>query len=253
MRGAASSKTTDLVRSFACAASVTARKLCRPQTFATVAGITVVVVVALLVPLPTPVELRDWAETLGPWFPLAFLLAHIAVTIVPVPRTAFTLSAGVLFGPVLGVTIAVIASTASAVITLLLVRAAGWQLSRLVQHRAIDRVHERLKVRGWPAILSLRLLPVVPFSALNYAAGASGVQVLPFTVATLCGLLPGTAAVVILGDGLAGHVSPMLYVVSACIGAFGLTGLILEMRHYRQQHRNAAHRIDDAAEAAVSA
>src|SRR6202012_3560902 len=166
VRGPASSKTTDFVRSFAYAAGVTARQLCRPQTLATVVGITVVVVVAMLVPLPTPIELRDWAETLGPWFPLAFLLAHIAVTIVPVPRTAFTLSAGVLFGPVLGVTIAVIASTASAVITLLLVRAAGWQLSRLVQHRAVDRVHERLKVRGWPAILSLRLLPVVPVSPL---------------------------------------------------------------------------------------
>ena len=48
-------------------------------------------------------QLRDWAESVGPWFPLAFLLAHIVVTVVPVPRTAFTLAAGLLFGPVLGV------------------------------------------------------------------------------------------------------------------------------------------------------
>ena len=73
----------------------------------------------------------------GPWFPLAFLVAHIVVTVVPVPRTAFTLAAGLLFGPLPGAVIAVVASTASAVIALLLVRAAGWRLNRLIRHRAV--------------------------------------------------------------------------------------------------------------------
>ncbi|CKT28847.1 Conserved membrane protein of uncharacterised function [Mycobacterium tuberculosis] len=26
--------------------------------------------------MPTAVELRDWAKSLGAWFPLAFLLVH---------------------------------------------------------------------------------------------------------------------------------------------------------------------------------
>ena len=80
------------------------------------AAIVTLVAVALLVPLPTAVQLRDWATSMGPWFPLAFLAAHILVTIFPFPRTAFTLAAGLLFGPVLGVSIGVAASTASAVI-----------------------------------------------------------------------------------------------------------------------------------------
>ncbi len=88
----------------------------------------ILVAVALLVPLPTAVQLRDWATSVGPWFPLAFLAAHIVVTVFPFPRTAFTLAAGLLFGPCLGVPLAVLASTVSAVIALLLVRAAGWQL-----------------------------------------------------------------------------------------------------------------------------
>ena len=61
--------------------------------------------------LPTAVQLRDWATSVGPWFPLAFLAAHIVVTVFPFPRTAFTLAAGLLFGPVLGVPLAVVAST----------------------------------------------------------------------------------------------------------------------------------------------
>jgi uncharacterized membrane protein YdjX (TVP38/TMEM64 family) len=183
------------------------------------------------------VQLRDWAESVGPWFPLAFLMAHILVTVVPVPRTAFTLAAGLLFGPAVGVVIAVVASTASAVIAMLLVRAAGWQLNRLVRHRSIDTVDERLRKRGWMAILSLRLIPVVPFSAINYAAGASTIRVLPYMWATLAGLVPLTAAVVILGDALAGHPSPLLYLVFLCTGTLGVTGLTIEIRHYWLHHR----------------
>jgi len=73
-----------------------------------------------------------------------------------------------------------------------------------------------------------------------------------YTLATLAGLLPGTAAVVILGDALAGHVNPLLYVVSACMSALGLTGLIVEIRHYRQQHHHNSHSEEPAAEPAVS-
>ncbi len=235
--GSATCKISDTLRDLGCAMGATARQLSRPRTVATVVGITVVVAVALLVPLPTPVQLRDWAESVGPWFPLAFLMAHIVVTVIPVPRTAFTLAAGLLFGPVLGAAIAVIASTASAMIAMLLVRAAGWQLNRLVRHKSIDTVDERLRERGWLAIVSLRLIPAVPFSAINYAAGASTVRVVPYMLATLAGLLPGTAAVVVLGDALAGHPSPLLYLVSLCTAALGVAGLIVEIRHHRQHHR----------------
>ncbi|MBV9321747.1 MAG: TVP38/TMEM64 family protein, partial [Mycobacterium sp.] len=164
-----------MVRGVASAVVATARQMPKRRILVTTAAIAALVAVALLVPLPTAVQLRDWATSVGPWFPAAFLVAHIAVTVLPFPRTAFTLAAGLLFGPVLGVVLAVVASTASALIALLLVRAAGWQLSRLVRHRTVDTLDDRLRDRGWPAILSLRLIPAVPFSVLNYAAGASAV------------------------------------------------------------------------------
>ncbi len=90
-------------------------------------------------------------------------------------------------------TLAVVASTARAVIALLLVRAAGWRLGRLVRHQAVAQVDARLRDRGWVAVMSLRLIPLVPFSVLNYTIGASAVRVLPYTLATLAGVLPGTA------------------------------------------------------------
>jgi uncharacterized membrane protein YdjX (TVP38/TMEM64 family) len=247
----ATSRITDALRGLAAAVVATTRQVSRRRMVVTGAVIAVLIAVALLVPLPTAVQMRDWATSLGPWFPLAFLAAHIVVTVFPFPRTAFTLAAGLLFGPLLGVTLAVAASTASAVIALVLVRAAGWQLSRLVRHEAVEALDTRLRDRGWIAVMSLRLIPAVPFSVLNYAAGASAIRVLPYTVATLAGMLPGTAAVVILGDALTGHVSPLLFLVSLCAGIVGLALLAYEIRHHRRHKTAPVTEIDVADEPAL--
>ncbi|CAM4079212.1 TVP38/TMEM64 family inner membrane protein YdjZ [Mycobacterium basiliense] len=245
MTAQATCKTSDTVRGIATALVAAARQISLQRMVLTVAGITVLVVVALLVQLPTAVQMREWASSVGPWFPLVFLLVHVAITVPPFPRTAFTVAAGMLFGPVLGIVLAVTASTASAVLALLLVRATGWRLNRLVHHRAVDRLDERLRDRCWPTILSLRLIPAVPFAALNYGAGASTVRVTPYALSTLAGLLPGTAAVVILGDALATNGDPLLVLISVCTAALGMTGLIFEVRHYRRQHHRDAPQLDD--------
>lgn len=212
----------------------TSRQISRTRITLTVLAVLGVAALVVWVPLPTAVQLRDWAASLGPWFPLAFLGAHTVITVLPFPRTAFTLAAGLLFGPALGVLIAVTASACSAVLALLLVRAAGWRLSRVIRHPRMDALDARLQARGWPAVLSLRLIPAVPFSVLNYAAGASSVRVLPYLLATLAGLLPGTAAVVVLGDALTGNISPLLMLVSAVTAAVGIGGLIYETRLARR-------------------
>ena len=89
---------------------------------------------------------------------------------------------------------------------------------------------------GWVTVLSMRMIPAVPFAVLNYAAGASAVRLLPYSVATLIGVFPGTAAVVILGDALTGNISPLLFLVSACTAAVGLAGLVYEIRVHRRSH-----------------
>ena len=241
------------LRAVRAAVIATASQVPRRRIFAITAAIVILVAVALLVPLPTAVQLRDWATSVGPWFPLAFLAAHIVVTVFPFPRTAFTLAAGLMFGPLLGVAIGVVASTVSAVIALLLVRAVGWQLNRLVRHPKVDSLDARLRQRGWPTVMSMRMIPAVPFSVLNYAAGASAVRVLPYTLATLVGLLPGTTAVVILGDALTGNVSPLLFLVSLCTASVGVAGLIYEIRSHRRHHRaRPATESDQPAEPAVT-
>ncbi|WP_232375462.1 TVP38/TMEM64 family protein [Mycolicibacterium baixiangningiae] len=206
----------------------------RRRLVALAVAIVTLVALAWWVPLPNALELRDWATSVGAWFPLVFLAAHIVVTTFPFPRTAFTLAAGLLFGPLLGVTIAVVASTVSALLAVLLIRALGWQLNNLVSHPAVDRIDARLRRRGWPSVIALRLIPAVPFAVLNYAAGASAVRLLPYSLATVVGLLPGTAAVVILGDALTGHVNPLLVLISAATASIGVLVLLYDNRVQRR-------------------
>ena len=223
------------LRAVVSAITAAARQISTTRLVFTGIGVAILIAVITLVPFPTAVQLRDWATSVGPWFPLTFLLAHVIITVLPFPRTAFTLSAGLLFGPALGIAIAVTASALSALIALLLVRALGWQVGSLVSHPRVDALDAQLRTRGWPAVLSLRLIPAVPFSVLNYAVGASAVRVLPYLLATLAGLLPGTAAVVILGDAMTGNVNPLLVLVSLCTAAIGIAGLAYERRRYRRE------------------
>ncbi len=198
---------------------------------ATVTVLAALIVVALLVPLPTIDRVREWAVAVGPAFPLVFFAAHAIITVAPIPRTLFTVSAGVLFGPVTGVGVAVAATTVSAVLAFLLVRALGRDVvTARWDHPVIRAVDSRLARRGWLAVGSLRLIAPVPFSVVNYSAGLSSVAVVPFALATVVGVIPGTVGIVLLGDALAGHGDPVLLAISGVCIAVGVVGLILDAR-----------------------
>jgi uncharacterized membrane protein YdjX (TVP38/TMEM64 family) len=49
------------------------------------------------------------------------------------------------------------------------------------------------------AVLGARLLPAPPFAVVSYAAGVSGVGLVPFAVGTALGAVPGSVFYVSLG------------------------------------------------------
>ena len=193
--------------------------------------ILIVLGVALfIVPLPSVTTFRDWSVGAGWWFPFVFSAVYILATQFPIPRTVFTLSCGVLFGPLIGIGIALISTGCSALLSLLIVRRLGrdWVQSRFT-HPAVDGVNTHLRRRGWLAVGSLRMIAAVPFSVLNYVCALSSIKALPFTLATIVGSAPGTIATVLLGDAAAGQGSPLTILVSVILFGVGLTGLITDI------------------------
>ena len=208
------------------------RASARLRALALVLLLIVATVVAITVPLPRPEQIREWAQGLGPSLPAVFLICHALITVAPIPRTVFTLAAGLLFDPLTGISVALVASTISAVLALLLVRKLGRDAvaARLLRHGALQAVDTRWAQRGWLAVASLRLIPVVPFSVLNYCCGVSAVRLRPYVLATIVGIAPGTVAVVLLGDAITGRTSPALLAVSAAGAGLGLVGLFVDAR-----------------------
>lgn len=202
-----------------------------PRLLVAVAGLAALFVVAMLVPLPGPQQIRDWAGGAGPLLPLLFFLFYAVVAVAPVPRTVLTVTSGVLFGPILGSVIALGATAVSATSALLGVRAVGRdRVARHLTHPAVRTIDERLARRGWLAVAALRMIPLAPFSIVNYCCGLSSVRVQPYLVATLAGSAPGTIATVVLAGSLVGGTHPIAITVSAICLSLGLIGLIVDAR-----------------------
>jgi uncharacterized membrane protein YdjX (TVP38/TMEM64 family) len=177
---------------------------------------------------------QDSVRGAGAWAPALFVVLQILVTVPPVPRTIFTLAAGLLFGSVVGVAIAVSATALAAVVAFWLVRLTGGAfMERFADRGPVVWTRHRLDRSGLLAVTSLRLIPALPFSLLNYAAGLSGVRFAPFLLGTVLGTAPGTIALVVLGDAVTGRVHPALLAVSVTGGLVGTIGAVLAARRPR--------------------
>ena len=189
------------------------------------------VVLVLFADLPTPSELHSTVQSLGSIGPVLFFVAYAVITIAPVPRTVFTVSAGLLFGPVLGVGLAVSATTVAALLAFLLVRYLGrdWVVEHLPDHKTMTAIDHHLERRGWLAVVSIRLT-ALPFSPVNYVCGLSGLHGVPYTVATFFGVIPTTVAGVVVGDSILTGFSPQMFIAVAVCTLVGVIGLVVDAK-----------------------
>lgn len=162
------------------------------------------------------------------WGLLAYALAYLLRPLLLFPATVITIAAGVLFGPVVGVLIVIVAANASAMLAYGLGRllAGEGQVddepSDGAQAGLIARWGERMRSSSFESVFIMRLL-FLPYDLVNYASGALRIRWTSFLLATALGTLPGTIAFVLLGasverldDGLGG-INPWTIVASVAI------------------------------------
>lgn len=189
------------------------------------------VAAGLLLPVPDAATLRDHLAAAGGWAPLTYLALMVSATQLPVPRTVWTVVAGLLFGAGTGSLLALVGLVLSAGISLLLVRRLGRDLVRRGSDlRQVAALQDRLEQRGWISVLGLRMIPAVPFSLLNYACGLSRIPMAPYLTATLAGSAPNTVATVAATDVLVTGGSPWALGVTAVTALLGLGLTVRETR-----------------------
>lgn len=156
-----------------------------------------------------------------------FFGAYVAVAALSLPLAVWmTLAAGALFGFWQGLLIVSFASTLGATIAFL---AARYLLRDWVHERLGSRagaIDEGMRRDGPFYLFSLRLIPIIPFFAVNLLMGLTPIRALTFYLISQVGMLAGTAAYVNAGtqlarlDSLSGIVSPPLLLSFALLGLF---------------------------------
>jgi uncharacterized membrane protein YdjX (TVP38/TMEM64 family) len=143
-------------------------------------------------------------EELGKLAPLAFTVVYVAAVIIAVPGSALTAMAGMLFGPVMGVVYVTIASTIGASVTFLLSR----YFLRDMVHRKLSgrpsfkKIEDLTEKHGGLFVALVRLIPIFPFSLVNYGFGLTRVPFGIYVVFSAIFMIPGHILYVAGGDVL---------------------------------------------------
>ncbi|HEX7154018.1 MAG TPA: VTT domain-containing protein [Thermoanaerobaculia bacterium] len=136
------------------------------------------------------------------WYgPIIFIVLYAIGCVFGIPATVFVLSAGFIWGWVLGGSYAMIGGVLGAT--------ASFSVGRFLGEGMLDRfgragriVAKQLDHAGFRSLLILRLIPLFPFAVINYAAGVAGARLLDFVLATAIGLAPSNYVFAYCSDAL---------------------------------------------------
>lgn len=197
-------------------------------------------VLAELIGIPGVDELRTCLVPWEWWGVAAYAALYAVATLSPLPKTVLSLGAGALFGLGRGVGVVVVGACAGAVLAFSLARLLGREgVHRLTGLRG-DRLDAQLARRGFLTVLVLRLVPVVPFTAVNYLAGVTALRLPVFLSATVLGILPTTTTYVALGAYGSEPGSWPFWTALASVVVLTAGGGVVALR----QRRREAERVD---------
>lgn len=172
---------------------------------------------------------------------ILFVLITVLLKMLFVPLTPVSIAAGYLFGPNLGLPIALASALLSSVIPFLLARSLGFHfVESLIQNRfkLLERYSKTIEKHGFLTVLFFRIVPLLPHMVVNLGFGLTRVSAKDFILASIAGLLPGMVLLVSIGDTLSDYSQPKLYVF---IGLYILFLALTVAIAYRERKKKKFH------------
>ncbi len=138
---------------------------------------------------------------------LAFFAVYVAATALALPGALWiTVAGGFLFGAPQAAAVVTVAATLGAVIVFLIARATieGAREGGLAARARpfLARMEQGFKADEAFYLLTLRLLPIVPYFIANIAPAFLGARLSVFAWTTFLGIIPGVVAYAWIGGGL---------------------------------------------------
>ncbi|XP_010477556.1 PREDICTED: uncharacterized protein LOC104756634 [Camelina sativa] len=130
-----------------------------------------------------------------------FIAVYAGLEILAIPALPLTMSAGLLFGPLIGTIIVSISGTMAASVAFLIARYfARERILKLVEdNKKFLAIDKAIGENGFRVVTLLRLSPLLPFSLGNYLYGLTSVKFVPYVLGSWLGMLPGSWAYVSAG------------------------------------------------------
>jgi len=169
---------------------------------------------------------------------LVLLLVTLSHAIVPFPMELVNAAAGYVYGFALAMPMLLAFWVVSGLLAYWLAERFGRPLARrMIGERRLGRAEGWVARAGVVPLLTVRLLPFVPYNAVCYAAGIVRVPLRRFAWTTLVGIVPLTALATYLGSRLE---QPDFgdWRIWAAIGGFTLLAVAAQLveRRLRERH-----------------
>ena len=150
-----------------------------------------------------PLQISSWITSVRHhwWTPLAFAACYVAAAVLFLPVTFLSVVAALIWGWKIGGAIELIAATLAAGVPFAVARglAPEWLERRLAARFPGGRLREE----GMTLLLLLRLIPVVPYVAVNYLAGFGTFRFRDFLITTFLGMIPSVFVFAYFVDAIA--------------------------------------------------
>ena len=154
-----------------------------------------------------------------------FVAVYAAAVALSLPGGAvLTIAGGFLFGWLIGGLASLVAATIGATAVFLIARSA---LGDVLAARAgpwLSRFRQGFQEDAFSYLLFLRLVPIFPFWLVNLAPGLLGVSFATYVATTFLGIIPGTFAYALAGNGLDSVIEAQQALYQSCLAKTGAGG-----------------------------
>lgn len=148
-------------------------------------------------------EMVSWIRSFGMIGPVVSVLLMIFQAIAaPLPSFLITGANGIVFGITGGIIISWLGAMAGALVSFYIAKWFGTSILGKKKKKVQEAVESFSSKHGFIVVLVARLVPVVSFDLISYAAGLSQMKLKSFLLATGIGMLPATVIYTIMGHDL---------------------------------------------------
>ncbi|ENW0565443.1 TVP38/TMEM64 family protein [Escherichia coli] len=168
-----------------------------------------------------------------------YILLFIIATLFLLPGSILVIAGGIVFGPLLGTLLSLIAATLASSCSFLLARWLGRDLLlKYVGHsHTFQAIEKGIARNGIDFLILTRLIPLFPYNIQNYAYGLTTITFWPYTLISALTTLPGIVIYTVMASDLANEGIKLRFILQLCLAGLALFILVQLAKLYaRHKH-----------------